>query len=628
MKSGNFHSVVRGIQWVIAGLLAALLLSAFPSGSDAQFSVPSPNVGQENNRPPTGVTRYGAIEVAPVTLDGEELLKVVAPTVRDRANSGKIVPVEIRAEVVEANLKRVIAEDQPQDIQEDRGFTTNFDPKTLQVFPTQLRGQTVLVAKDAYRSQLQELITITNQDADYYGLTVDELAQRWQATLYKKLSEELKERLPERFEHKISVALLIGIGTCGISILLWVALWLVNRRDKRLTTEQKAELSAVDPAIAEQAATANHPEATTSSDSGDRIHNLRQQFTLKRRRNILAAIRWLLSVGQLVTWIYGTGLIFNLFPQTQQLGGTLLGIPIKLLLIWLTIAVLNWIGDLLLNRLAHAWENDELSGLFFAFEDAQRKSLRISTTMRALRGLKTFLISCLGIAWTLQLVGVPIASVLAGGAIVAFAISLGFQNLVKDLVNGCLILWEDQYGIGDVIAIDRSTGLVENMNLRITQLRDAEGRLITIPNSSIVKVENLTRTWSRVNFEIEVDYETDIDHALTIINDIAQQLYQEPGWRDRMIEPPEVLGVEQLSHTGTLIRVWIKTKPLEQWPVGREFRRRVRHALDSHQIRIGTPQQILRYEEEESLLNSMRNGQTNTVSLNDHSTDLPDNNPR
>jgi moderate conductance mechanosensitive channel len=277
----------------------------------------------------------------------------------------------------------------------------------------------------------------------------------------------------------------------------------------------------------------------------------------------------------------------------------LLSKPLQFLLLWLLVGLADRMSNQLLDRISKNWQDYHfLDFQFFTIADAQRKSLRISTTISAIKGLKTFVVWAVAIGWVLQNLGVPIESVLAGGAIIAFALSLGFQNLVKDLVNGCLILWEDQYGIGDVVAIvntsgSQTGGLVENMNLRVTQLRNDEGRLITIPNSTIAQVDNLTRIWSRVNFTIEVAYETNIKMALALLQEIAQQMYREPKWRDRMVGLPEVLGVDNLAHTGMTIRVWIKTQPLQQWAIGRELRLRVRVAFEEHGIQIGIPQQAL-----------------------------------
>jgi small conductance mechanosensitive channel len=172
------------------------------------------------------------------------------------------------------------------------------------------------------------------------------------------------------------------------------------------------------------------------------------------------------------------------------------------------------------------------------------------------------------------------------------ALSFSFQNLVKDLITGFLILWEDQFAIGDTITIQNTngylvTGLVENMNLRITQLRDLSGRLIVIPNSTITQVQNMTRSWSQVDFSIEISHGTDIDRAITVIQNAAQCMHEEEDWRESIVTSPHVLGVDSVSHSGLVIRVLIRTKPAQQWRVEREFRRRVLIALGKHNIALG-----------------------------------------
>ncbi len=146
--------------------------------------------------------------------------------------------------------------------------------------------------------------------------------------------------------------------------------------------------------------------------------------------------------------------------------------------------------------------------------------------------------------------------------------------------------------MGDVIIINGMDGFVEDFNLRLTQLRNPEGQLITIPNSAIAEVRNLTRLWSRVDFTIEVAYENDPDKVLAVLESVAQSMYHSPEWQDKLPEPPEILGIENLSHTGMLVRVWIKTAPLQQWLVGREYHLRVRRTFAQHNIVIGRPQWI------------------------------------
>lgn len=604
--SGWRHFDRPNVRLAIAFLFSLSLALGLTSQVWAQVSPANPVV-QNANQPPSGVQRLGAIEIATVKLDGENLFQVVAATVWNRSNPGKQIPVEARVEEIEANLNRVIAFAPIQNfalpigstLQSDRqkGYYTNFDPKTLQVIVSQLDSDTVLLAKDADRSVPLQLLTVTQLDADYYGLSVEQLAQQLQSGLYQQLLEQLNERLPGAIKQQIQNAFIRATATIGASLLLWMLYKLLMVRDRVLATRQAAVVA--ESKAATDTDTANVPHASYLLEFR---HLLQRQFTLERRRSLVAFLRWLLIWGQIIIWSGGITAILSLFPLTKQLALQLLSVPLQFLLLWLLVGLANRMSNELLARFAKNWQDYHFFNFqFFTIADAQRKSLRISTTISAVKGLKTSVIWAIAVGWVLQSLGVSIGSVLAGGAIVAFALSLGFQNLVKDLVNGCLILWEDQYGIGDVVVIvntsgGKTGGFVENMNLRVTQLRNDEGRLITIPNSAIAQVENLTRIWSRVDFTIEVAYETDIKIALALLQEITQQMYGEPKWHARLVGLPEVLGVDNLAHTGMTIRVWIKTQPLQQWVVGREFRLRVRIAFEEHGIRIGTPQQAVWYK--------------------------------
>jgi small conductance mechanosensitive channel len=188
----------------------------------------------------------------------------------------------------------------------------------------------------------------------------------------------------------------------------------------------------------------------------------------------------------------------------------------------------------------------------------------------------------------------PLTTVLAGLGLIGFAVSFAAQNLIKSMINGLMILVNDSYGIGDVVALgNQAEGSIEKFNLIYTQLRSGDGDLITIANADINLVCNKSKDWSRVNFTIQVDYGADIERALQIIARTARELYHDSQWSHLFLEPPEVLGLDEVSHTGMLIRVWFKVQPLQQWSVGREFRRRLKIALDQENIRVGVPQTIL-----------------------------------
>lgn len=579
--------------------------------------------------PPANVERFGTFETAPVYFENRLLFRVAAPTVWNRAVPGNQLLVEGRAEQIQTNLKRIIDSDE-NPIQ--RPFTTAFDPNSLQVEIASQNGQTLLRAKDHYHSQPQDLLTVTELDAKLYSLSIAELAQQRQQQLQTELETALRARLPDAMARQMQQALRVLLITTGLSLGLWLLQRPMRRRAKTLRTQQalhqemetngmaamanadreplgeqangqmngqmngqinsqiNGQFGNRESALAAASAQADFPRANSVTHRFHFLDNLRSRFSLERRHSLNALLRWLLLWGQATIWIVGITQILSIFPQSQALAARVWATPIALVLVWFATGAVNRLGDVLINRFSHVLEEDD----FFTFEGVQRKCLRLSTVIRVTKGVKTFGIYVAGCLWALNILGVPLSSLLTVSAAIALAVSLASQNLIKDLVNGVLILSEDQYGIGDFITVGTVTGLVENMNLRITQLRNAEGRLITIPNSLIAQVENLTRLWSRVDFTIEVAYDTDLKQALALLEQVGQQMYSEPEWQPLLLKPPDVLGIEHLSHAGAQIRIWLQTQPLQQWKVGREFRLRVWQALTDHQIPIGVPQQIFR----------------------------------
>jgi moderate conductance mechanosensitive channel len=578
----NFRQFLR---WLVLGTLAFWLTTAPALGQMGQIGqLTLPTMQPSALKLPTGVERSGALETAPVNFENKLLFRVAAPTVLNRDQPKGQTLVEVRAEQIEANLQRIIAEDQTWDAGDARSYNTLFDPESLQVQVATLNSQTILLATDAYRSQPQALLTLTDADAQYYRLSIPDLAERWQKQLEAELIQALKRRLPSALARQSNQAFQIGASVVCISLLLLLLQNLLKVRNEVLRKRQKDRQSDwVTQAIAD-------PKASDTEAS--RLHffvALQQQFTLERRLGAIALITWLLFWAQVLIWLGGLVWILYLFPNSEGLAQAIWSKPIALVIIWFGMGLSNRLGDLLITRFSQAWENSE----FFLFVDNRRRDLRISTIVRSVKGLKTFLIYAVGLGWGLSVLGVPTSSVLTFGAVAALAISLAAQGLIKDLVNGFLILCEDQYAIGDWIAVGDVDGLVENMNLRITQIRTTEGRLITIPNSLISQVENLTRSWSRVDLRVSVAYQTDVMLALSVIKQAAQQLYEDADWNPLLLELPKVLGIETLSHEGMTIRVWIDTKPLQQWIVAREFRLRLRLAFEEHDIEIGAPQQVL-----------------------------------
>lgn len=565
------------IRWLILGVVTFVVVISSVSVAFGQLpslpNITSPKLAE----PPTEVERYGNIEVAWVRshIDNKELFQIASATVYDRDKDSKSAGVEVRAAQVTANLRRVF----------DRYYNPVFDktqdPNKLVVAIGTLNKIPVIQVSDAQGSRPIRLVSITDNDADFHGQTVEALAQEWRGILNQEIVRQFETYLPKNVGKGLWKAIQILFWLVVITAIVWKLRQILANRQQALKVQQE---SVVAQAQIE-------PESQETEDLSAKqtrfVEAFQHRFSQERRISTYKFLQWLLFWMLILSWYAGVATITSDVVGLSQYSGNVLGIPIALLLIWFFTGLAIRISHALINRLTDAWQTHQFLAL-----DPQRAVLRTSTVASALKGLATFLIIVTGLLTALNLLGISTGSVIAGGAIIGLAVSFGSQNLVKDLVNGCLILIEDQFAVGDVIQVNNKGGMVENLNLRITQLRDAEGSLITIPNSSISEVKNLSRLWSRVDFSIEIAYESDLKQALTLLDAIAQQMYSEPEWRERMPNPPQVLGVDHLSHEGMLLRVWIKTAPLQQWAVGREFRYRVRMAFEDHQIQIGKPQVV------------------------------------
>ncbi|MBN4000670.1 MAG: mechanosensitive ion channel family protein [Nostoc sp. LPT] len=553
----------------------------------AHSQLPSLPTAASNDphKPPSGVTRLGMYEIASVhsPLDGDLLFEIVSPTVFNRAQppDGSL-PVEVRAEEITQRLMRAL----------DR---TNKAKQTPLVSIAILNKDLILQLSDDQTTRPLRLVTVTEPDADYQGKTLEVLAQEWQKILQAEV-----ERINRLFSHKvlwqrIGQALQISIGLVLGSVVLWLLRRTLIRKQTALQVRHQEQKAAVKQGVvkraeAETSTTIHTIETSEKKTDADTIAHQRsqflemiqRQFSLKRQLGIYSLLTWLLFWAFILMWYIGIVVIMYSVPYLMRWSKDALARPLALLIIWFFISLVIRIGKTLIDRLTDVWTTHSSLPL----SETQRIALRAATVSGALKGLITFVFITLGILHSLNAFNMPTSSILAGGAVIGIAISLGSQSLIKDLVNGCLILMEDQFAVGDVIEIGDKSGLVENLNLRVTQLRNNEGKLITIPNSNIMNVSNLTRLWSRVDFSIVVAYENDPKQVLEILKQVCKQLYSEVEWRDRLLESPQVLGIDDLSHTGMSVRVWIKTAPMEQWNVGREFRLRVRQAFEANNIQM------------------------------------------
>ena len=222
-------------------------------------------------------------------------------------------------------------------------------------------------------------------------------------------------------------------------------------------------------------------------------------------------------------------------------------------------------------------------------ESREGMKKRADTLQGVFMGLGKILIILLVIFMILSEMNIPIGPILAGLGIVGIAVGFGAQYLIRDLIAGVFILMENQYRVGDVARIADIVGLVENITLRKTVLRDLDGILHHIPNGEIKVASNYTRQFSRVNLDVSVSYGTDLDHAISVINRVGQELAEDPNWKWRIRTTPQVLRVNKLGDSGIDIKILGDVKPLEQWNIMGELRYRVKKAFDAEGIEIPWP---------------------------------------
>ncbi|WP_406312984.1 mechanosensitive ion channel family protein [Streptosporangium sp. NBC_01639] len=218
---------------------------------------------------------------------------------------------------------------------------------------------------------------------------------------------------------------------------------------------------------------------------------------------------------------------------------------------------------------------------------AERRRQRAETIGSVLRPVASIVILGTAVLTVLDRLSIPIAPLLTSVGIVGVAVGFGAQELVKDFIAGMFMLLEDQYGVGDVIDAGAAVGTVEAVTLRITQLRDVDGRVWYVRNGTITRVGNESQGWSRATVDVPVAYASDIPAVRDLLKDVVEEMWNDRSYRDSvMVEEPQVWGIEQISDTAIVFRISAKTIPARQAEVARELRVRIKFALDRASIPI------------------------------------------
>ena len=206
--------------------------------------------------------------------------------------------------------------------------------------------------------------------------------------------------------------------------------------------------------------------------------------------------------------------------------------------------------------------------------------------------LRFFVVIIAGIM-VLGRLGLDVGPAIAGLGVVGIAVGFGAQSLVRDYLNGSLILVENQFSKGDVVTVAGVTGTVEDFSLRRTTLRDLDGIVHTVPNGEIKVASNRTRTWARINQNVLVAFGTDIDKAIEVVENVGRQMAEDPIWKRRILEPPRVERVESIDELGITLKILGSVRAAEQWAASGEFRKLLLAAFAEHGIEIPRPHRVV-----------------------------------
>jgi small conductance mechanosensitive channel len=271
--------------------------------------------------------------------------------------------------------------------------------------------------------------------------------------------------------------------------------------------------------------------------------------------------------------------------------------------------VLRWALHKVIRRFAKRTGNGAVAGVLSKSKIGQgfventlaneRRTQRAETIASLLSSVVTIVLAAVLVVMVLAELGFNILPVIASASIKGVALGFGAQTLVKDFLAGVFMIFEDQYGVGDEIDLGEAVGTVEAVSLRVTRLRDVNGTVWYVRNGEISRVGNMSQNWARTVLDISVAYHEDLVKVRRVLQEVAHDLWDDEDFKGRIIEEPSVWGVQELGFDGVIIRVALKTAPLEQWSVAREMRERIKARFDFEGIEIPYPQRVVWHRGEE-----------------------------
>jgi small conductance mechanosensitive channel len=282
----------------------------------------------------------------------------------------------------------------------------------------------------------------------------------------------------------------------------------------------------------------------------------------------------------------------NIIKWTDQIIPWLLNHGIRIVLV----VIIAYLLNLLLRRIFARAIRVAVVADETMSEEAEKK--REDTLINISDGAIRISLIIVAFLMILQEAGLKIGPVLAGAGIVGLAVGFGAQYLIRDIITGLFIILENQYRIGDVVKIDGTDGTVEKITMRLTTLRDLNGTVHHIPHGEIKRVSNLSKTFARVNLDIGISYSSNLEKVINVINQTGEELGNDPAYRDGIITPPKFLRVNEFADSAIIVKILGDTKPLRQWEITGELRKRLKIAFDREGIEIPFPQVVVHHPKE------------------------------
>jgi moderate conductance mechanosensitive channel len=277
--------------------------------------------------------------------------------------------------------------------------------------------------------------------------------------------------------------------------------------------------------------------------------------------------------------------------------------PFSILMLVVIAIAVRWVIHRTIDRVTRRAAEGAVPGVigtrmpqFFLEHNAvliERRKQRAETMGGLLKSITTGVIAVIVLFMIISELGYDIAPLIAGAGIIGVALGFGSQTLVKDFLSGIFMILEDQYGVGDVANLGVATGTIEAVGLRVTRLRDVDGTVWYVRNGEVLAVGNMSQQWARTVLDIPVAFSQDLERVREILREVAASVWNDADYRGKILEEPEVWGVERWEPDGVVVRVVLKTAPLEQWNVARETRERIKDAFDQHGIEIPLPQRVV-----------------------------------